>query len=936
MTRTAPDYSALLQDLTGVMPVSRLITDPLRRLAYGTDASFYRLVPQVVAEVRDEAEVKGVLAACRRHGAPVTFRAAGTSLSGQAVSDSVLMILGTGWTQAVVEDEGKRIRLQPGVIGAEANRRLAAFARKIGPDPASIDSCKIGGIAANNASGMCCGTSDNSYQTVMSMRLVLADGTLVDTGNPESVAAFRASHAELLSRLDDMGRRVRDDETLAGRIRHKFAIKNTTGYSLNALVDFTDPLDILTHLMIGSEGTLGFIAEITYRTVPEHAHKASALLLFPDIAEACRAVVALKQAPVSAVELMDRASLRCVEDKPGMPAQIRGLADGVTSLLVEARGETAEALAANLAEIGRVLSGVTTLFPPAFTDDPYEYGTLWKIRKGLFPALGAVRKVGTTVIIEDVAFPIESLAAATTDLEHLCRKHGYDEAIIFGHALDGNLHFTFTQDFGIKEEVDRYARFMDEVAELVVNKYDGSLKAEHGTGRNMAPFVEMEWGTEATALMWDIKGLLDPLGLLNPGVLLDKDPRAHLNNLKPLPAADSLVDTCIECGFCERMCPSHGLTLSPRQRITSWREISRRTAANENSDELRRLYDYQGIDTCAACGLCATACPVGIETGRLTKSLRGRRLGSGAHAVGQWASRHYGAAMAATRFGLGAAALVSRLAGPSAMAAMASGLRTLSGGRTPKLGEHLPTAADFAPPANAPSGERVVYFPTCAARTMGPASGDPEKDSLPTVMTRVLARAGFGVVIPDGVENLCCGQAFESKGLQATADAKAAELEAALFKASDHGRLPIVMDASACAWRMKTYLGERLKVVDSVEFLHDAALPRLSPTPQDAPVLVHVNCGARKQGLDDKMVGLAKACAKTAIVPEAVGCCGFAGDKGFTNPELNDHALRHLAPQVPQGCEAGYSSNRTCEIGLADHADVPYRSIVYLLDRTTR
>lgn len=934
----APDYAALLRDLTGVLPPDRLITDPLRRLAYGTDASFYRLVPQVVAEVRDEAEVRGVLAACRLRGAPVTFRAAGTSLSGQAVGDSVLMILGTGWTQAKVEDEGRRIRLQPGVIGADANRRLAAFARKIGPDPASIDSCKIGGIAANNASGMCCGTSDNSYQTMMSMRLILADGTLVDTGDAASVAAFRASHAALLTGLEEMGRRVRNDETLSGRIRRKFAIKNTTGYSLNALVDFTDPLDILTHLLIGSEGTLGFIAEITYRTVPEHAHKASALLLFPDIAEACRAVARLKAAPVSAVELMDRSSLRSVENSPGMPGQIVGLAEGVTALLVEARGESTGALTANLAEIKGALADFSLLFPAAFTSDPAEYGKLWKIRKGLFPAVGAVRPVGTTVIIEDVAFPIESLAAATVDLEHLCRRHGYAEAIIFGHALDGNLHFVFTQDFGIKEEVERYARFMDEVAELVVKKYDGSLKAEHGTGRNMAPFVELEWGAEATALMWEIKGLLDPEGLLNPGVLLDRDPHAHLNNLKPLPAADPLVDTCIECGFCERMCPSHGLTLSPRQRITSWREISRRAAAGEDAAALRGQYDHLGIDTCAACGLCATACPVGIETGRLTKALRGRRLGGMAHAVGRWTAEHYGAALTAARLGLKAAGLVSRMVGPETMAGLAQGARRMTGDRLPKVGPHLPQAAAplNAVPAGPATGERVVYFPTCSSRSMGPSVGDPERDSLPVVMGRLMARAGFTPVIPDGVENLCCGQAFESKGLEAAADSKAAELEAALFEASEHGRLPIVMDASACSWRMKTYLGERLKVLDSVEFLHDAVLPRLTPRKQAEPVLVHVNCGARKMGLDDKMAGLAKACAEMVVTPEGVGCCGFAGDKGFTEPKLNDHALRHLAPQVPTGCEAGYSSNRTCEIGLADHAGVPYRSIAYLLDKTTR
>ncbi len=930
------DYPALIHDLRGVVPAERLITDPLRRLAYGTDASFYRLVPQVVVEVADETEVKRLLALCRLHGAPVTFRAAGTSLSGQAVSDSVLMILGNGWTKTGIEQEGDVIRLQPGVTGAEANRRLAAFARKIGPDPASIDSCKIGGIAANNASGMCCGTSDNSYKTLASMRTVLADGTLVDTGDPTSVAAFRSSHCGLLDSLEVMRRSVCADETLRQRIRRKFAIKNTTGYSLNALVDFEDPLDILQHLMIGSEGTLGFIAEISYRTVPEHAYKASALLLFPDIAEACRSVPLLKSAPVSAVELMDRASLRSVEDKPGMPAQIHGLAEGVTALLVETRAENAALLNANITATRKVLAGVTTLFPPDFTDDPGEYGKLWKIRKGLFPAVGAIRPVGTTVIIEDVAFPIESLAAATVDLQHLCAEHGYREAIIFGHALDGNLHFVFTQDFAIKSEVERYARFMDEVCDLVVRKYDGSLKAEHGTGRNMAPFVEMEWGAEATALMWEIKRLLDPQGLLNPGVVLNSNPHAHLENLKPLPAADGLVDTCTECGFCERMCPSHGMTLSPRQRITSWREISRRAAAGETASELRALYDYQGIDTCAACGLCATACPVEIETGRLIKVLRGRRRGSAARSVGDWVGRHYGGAMAATKAGLGLAALVSRTGGPGTTAALAGAARKLTGGMVPKLGKALPTAASFRPMPAAGNAGAIVYFPTCVARTMGPAVGDQETESLPTIMARLLARAGYGVVYPERLYGLCCGQPFESKGLQSTADAKAAELEEALRKASDNGRLPIVMDASTCTWRMRTFLGDRLQILDSIEFLHDSVLPRLKPRKQAEPVLLHVNCGALKMGLGDKMAGLARACAAIAVAPDGVACCGFAGDKGFTTPQLNDHALRQLALQVPAGCEAGYSSNRTCEIGLAEHVGVPYRNIAYLLDRTTR
>lgn len=614
--------AAFLRDAERLIPAERRFDDPTSTLAFGTDASFYRLIPKLVVRVESEDEVVGLIKLAQRERVPVTFRAAGTSLSGQAITDSVLIVLGDSWGGKEIRGQGEQIRLQPGVIGAQANAWLAPFGRKIGPDPASINACKIGGIVANNASGMCCGTAQNTYHTLAGLRLVLADGTRLDSEDPASVAAFETSHAELLEALARLGRETRANTALAERIRHKYRLKNTTGLSLNALVDYDQPLDILQHLLVGSEGTLGFISAVTYDTVPDHPHKASALLVFPSVESCCRAVTVLKHQPVSAVELLDRRSLRSVQNMPGMPLWVKGLSDNACALLIESRAASQSLLHEQLQQVMASIADYPLEQQVDFSEDPAVYNQLWKIRKDTFPAVGAVRQTGTTVIIEDVTFPVEQLAEGVNRLIQLFDKHRYDEAIIFGHALEGNLHFVFTQGFNSAEEVARYQAFMDDVAQLVAVEFGGSLKAEHGTGRNMAPFVELEWGHDAYQLMWQLKRLLDPNGILNPDVVLSEDPDIHLKNLKPLPAADEIVDKCIECGFCEPVCPSKGLTLSPRQRIVMWRDIKAKQRAGIDTRELMQTYQYQGIDTCAATGLCAQRCPVGINTGELVKKLR--------------------------------------------------------------------------------------------------------------------------------------------------------------------------------------------------------------------------------------------------------------------------------------------------------------------------
>ena len=918
--------STLHHALLRVLPKKQVITDNLRRLAYGTDASFYRLIPEVITVVENEKEVQSVLQIARDHGRPVTFRAAGTSLSGQAITDGVLVLIGEGFATCEITPDASSVRLGPGIIGGQVNRQLAPLGRKIGPDPASINTCKIGGIAANNAAGMCCGTTQNSYQTLAGLRIVFADGSLLDNEDPVSVASFRQSHSHLLEGLAQLGTATRADDALAARIRHKFKIKNTTGYSLNALVDYVDPIDILAHLMIGSEGTLGFISRITYRTVVEEPCKASALVFFPTIESACQAVIRLKPEPVAAVELLDRPALRSVENKAGLPPLIRTLGSDAAALLIEVHADSDAHLQNRIDVALAALAGIATIEPPAFSTDPATCEMYWNVRKGTFPSVGAMRRTGTTVVIEDVAFPIESLADATLDLQALLQQHGYSEAIIFGHALDGNLHFVFTQDFGDDAEVARYARFMDDMCRLVVDKYDGSLKAEHGTGRNMAPFVEMEWGQQATDLMRQIKHLFDPSHLLNPGVILNDDPESHLKHLKPLPPAEDIVDRCIECGFCEPLCPSHQLTLSPRQRIASWREISRRTAAGEKTTDLGEDFVYFGLDTCAGCGLCSTACPVNIDIGNLTRRLRSRDLGGASRMLGEWTANNFGVVTTASRAGLAVGHAVASVVGDGLVS-------RLSGGAW-KQGMPLPGRK---PVLRTGEGDPVVYFPACGGRIFGPSNAN--EPGLSDVVMQLLVRAGYSPRLPEGFDKLCCGQMLASKGMEEEADQMADGVNAALLKAADDGHggyYPVIMDASACSSRMQKHLAGRLQLLDFHEFAHDALLPRLVITRKSDPIALHINCSVRLSASDGKLRKLVSACAENIVEPTDVSCCGFAGDRGFIVPELNVHALRKLGDSLPGNCCEGVSTNRTCEIGLTAESGRNYRSVAYLLEECSR
>jgi D-lactate dehydrogenase len=951
----------LQSQLSQIVHPSRVHTRLIDRIAYANDASYFRLVPQAVVQPDSIGEIQALFRFTQQHRIPMTFRAAGTSLSGQAVTDGILVDISKHWGNYRVEEQGRLIRFQPGIVGGFINKVLKPYHRRIGPDPASIDACMMGGILANNSSGMCCGVTENAYRTVHSMTFILPNGFTLDTAAPNANQIFENEQPHIAQGLLELKRRIINStaqykgETLAEKIRRRYQMKNNNGYLLNAFLDFNSPLDILTHLLIGSEGTLGFVAEGVLHTLPDYTYKYTGQMYFKNIHAAAAAIYPIKQSGARAAEIMDRESLRSVENVPGAPDLLRELPGGAAALLVEYQAEDSETISNFEKEAQRVVKNLKLIHEVQFTADPGAQASLWKPRKGIIPSVGAMRPPGTTSVNEDVAFPVEHLAGAVMDLRHLFDDFGYHEGVIFGHAKDGNLHFLVNQAFDNEDQIRHFDKFLRAMVGIVSGKYDGSLKAEHGTGRNMAPFVETEWGAEAYAIMRDLKSLLDPDNTLNPNVLIDANPQAHVTHLKSLALVSPQIDKCIECGFCESRCPSRRLTLTPRQRIVVQRELARMSkmprsgTAAPHSAEVDSVSDdflYAGIETCAADGLCATACPVGINTGDYVKHLRAESIKDEKPAL--WIANHFALAEST----LGAAVTVGHLAekvmGKSGVNAIIRTAEKISKSTLPKWNHSIPYANGFwkARRWERSDSSAFIYFPSCISRQLGIPAGNGHP-SLAETFTAIARRAGVHLDIPKDILGTCCGMPFQSKGYTR---AYQTSLHHALLKFwdwSEGGKYPIVIDTTSCTHTLRTCgdglsaedkaLWGKLTIIDGIEFLHDHVLPKLRLQPLEEAVVLHPNCSARRLGLDNKLLNIAKQCARSATIPLTLGCCAFAGDRGLLFPELTKSATeKETAEVLSHDYDGYYSSNIPCEIGMSEATDRNYLSIVYLVERASR
>jgi D-lactate dehydrogenase len=907
------------------------------RLAMAHDASHYLLTPEAVVAPRDAGELATLLRVSAEQGVPLTFRSGGTSLSGQAVSSGVLVDTRRHFRGIEVLDGGARVRVQPGATVRQVNARLGPYGTKLGPDPASESACTIGGVVANNSSGMACGTERNTYRTLDSLVLVLPSGSVIDTGAPDADARLRALEPTLHEGLLRLQARVRSDPQSVRTIAQQFSLKNTMGYSVNSFVDHDEPVAVLAHLVVGSEGTLAFIAEATFHTVPVLPHVATGLLIFDDLRRANDALPALVAAGLATVELLDAASLRVAQTDPKADDVLRSIAVvDHAALLVEHQELDATGLDDRTAATMGLLARLPLTLPAVLTRDATARAGMWHIRKGLYAAVAGARPSGTTALLEDIAVPVPALAEVCDELLGLFTRHGYEGSVIFGHAKDGNIHFLLNERFAAGAGLDRYVAFTEDMVDLVLAQH-GTLKAEHGTGRIMAPFVRRQYGDELYEVMCEVKRLCDPRGLLNPGVLLNDDPMVHVQDLKAAPTVEPEVDRCVECGYCEPVCPSKDLTLTPRQRIVLRRELAAAEASGDAALAATRRDDnaYDGLDTCAVDGMCQTACPVLINTGDLVKRLRAERAGKVEQAVWRQAAKHWRGASGAAARGLDLAAF---LPDPIPRGVTALGRRVIDADAMPRWDADLPRGGRPRAGKAAPVAEAVL-FPSCTGTMFGPAAGS---EGVSVAVSRLCERAGVEVATPPGIASLCCGTPWRSKGLTRGYAEMASLVLPALWEATRHGELPVVCDAASCTEGLVQMVeGDKearaIRVVDAVPFVAEHVLPRVTVKRTLSSVALHATCSSTRLGTNEALTAVASAIADRVDAPVEWGCCAFAGDRGLLHPELTASATKDEAAAVGRaGSAAHASTNRTCELGMTRATGREYRHLLELVDEATR
>lgn len=871
-----------------------------RSLVWSRDASHYRIQPEFTLRANSEVEIARLLASASETNTPVTFRSGGSSLSGQTLGRGVVVDTRTGFGKVLkINDES--VLVQPGVTLARLNGQLSKTKRKIGPDPASMIASTIGGAVSNNSSGMTCGVEFNSYATIKSAKIIFADGVFFNTADEDAEQKLAQLKPGLFAELSSIRDELRSQPAQAQRLKKLFSLKNTMGLSMNAFIDFDSVVDILLHLMVGAEGTLGFLAEVELGTIAVKEHRLASLLLFDSLSAANDSLVQIIRQKPAAIELMDETSLHSLNQEGMLPTEVQTkLGENTAAILVEFEDDEIKGVEAQ-AENFRELFGENVIFSG---EGGETRNKLWSLRKGLYAVVAKARPKGTTAMLEDVVVPPEKLTVACDQLAELCDSFGYGRPVIFGHVRDGNIHFMISDDFSDPKRVKVFEKFTEEMVEIILS-LGGNLKAEHGTGRAMAPFVVSQFGEYLFELMLRVKKAFDPEGILNPGVIFAASETEYVENLKEVATVSGVVDACVECGYCESSCPSAGLTLTPRERIVAFRELES-TKGSDRKALLKELH-YQADQTCAVDGMCAVNCPVGINTGTFVKEIRAEKTAGFSKSIAGVIESNWGTTTNIARTGLKLASKLPTLS--KSVTKLAASI--FPDGTIPQWDTHVQSNGFSRKKLINPEGE-YLFLPSC----MNEVFGEPQIIKL----LELAKEKGIGIEVPKGIENFCCGTPFSSKGFkQATAN-RASKNQQILAGAENR---TVIIDGSSCH---QTMLGQSSGVIELTEFIVQQMLDKFEVS-KYPKIVVHPTCSG-ESGANKAMLQIAEAIADEVVTPVDWKCCGFAGDRGLLVPELTANATKLEVAEIEKLDGVFVSNNQPCQIGLNGATDKNYTSII--------
>lgn len=453
----------------------------------------------------------------------------------------------------------------------------------------------------------------------------------------------------------------------------------------------------------------------------------------------------------------------------------------------------------------------------------------------------------------------------------------------------------------------------------------------------MAAFVEQEWGEKAYKFHRKIKALFDPKGLINPGVIINDDKEIHSKNFKPSHQIEDYLEACMECGFCEKYCPSKNLTLTPRQRIAVHREIKRLKVLKQKSEgeefelsELQKGYEYGVVKTCANCSMCASFCPLEIDSAKIATAYNNQNAKG--FFIANYLAKNLDKSVKMAKFGLNLAQFGQKTLGKQTLKKLSLGLNQKF--HTPIVPIFIPNANHHALNSSPKSEKSVIYLSSCLNRAFAPSSLAKDKRALQEVFESLCKKADISVLYPENITRFCCGKAFKNYTLKTPELNPLNSFKDELLTLSENGKIPLVCDHSACSAELVSKLDKRLKIYDMSEFIEKEMLNKLNIKPFNEDIGLYAVCSSKKCGFDVSLRKLAQICTKGKVYEHSqTHCCGFAGDKGFIKPKLNANALKDLKNYFANlKITRFYSSSSTCEIGLSDTTRHSWQHLIYLLD----